>query len=85
MTRVPLKMRRKCMARFNSLDVSQTGSRELPHISQKIFVGPSLVAIAGECLRSMPSTEVLASMPDVGADADFERVESGKEAQSVFD
>ena len=29
--------------------------------------------------------EVLASMPDVGADADFERVKSGKDAPSVFD
>ena len=29
--------------------------------------------------------EVLASMPDVGADADFERVESAKKAPNVFD
>jgi antitoxin FitA len=35
--------------------------------------------------RRRSFAEVLASMPDVGADADFERVESGKEAPSVFD
>jgi len=29
--------------------------------------------------------EVLASMPDVGADADFERVGSGRKAPRVFD
>jgi plasmid stability protein len=29
--------------------------------------------------------EVLASMPDVGRDEDFERVQSGKEAPRVFD
>jgi antitoxin FitA len=35
--------------------------------------------------RRRSFAEVLASMPDVGADADFERVESGKEAPGVFD
>ena len=35
--------------------------------------------------RKRSFAEVLASMPDVGADADFERVESGLEAPSVFD
>jgi plasmid stability protein len=35
--------------------------------------------------RRRSFAEVLASMPDVGADTDFERVESGKEAPSVFD
>ena len=29
--------------------------------------------------------EVLASMPDVGLDADFERVQAGAEAPRVFD
>jgi antitoxin FitA len=35
--------------------------------------------------RRRSFAEVLASMPDVGADADFERVGSGKEAPGVFD
>lgn len=35
--------------------------------------------------RRRSFAEVLASMPDVGAGVDFERVESGKEAPSVFD
>ena len=35
--------------------------------------------------RRRSFAEVLASMPDVGADADFERMESAKEAPSVFD
>jgi antitoxin FitA len=35
--------------------------------------------------RRRSFAEVLASMPDVGADADFERVESGQETPSVFD
>ncbi len=35
--------------------------------------------------RKRSFAEVLASMPNVGTDADFERVEPGKEAPSVFD
>lgn len=35
--------------------------------------------------RKRSFAEVLASMPDVGMDADFERVQSGREAQRVFD
>ena len=35
--------------------------------------------------RKRSFAEVLASMPNVGADADFERVESAKDAPSVFD
>lgn len=35
--------------------------------------------------RKRSFAEVLASMPDVGADADFARVGSGREAPRVFD
>ena len=35
--------------------------------------------------RKRSFAEVLASMPDVGSDADFERVESTRETPSVFD
>jgi plasmid stability protein len=35
--------------------------------------------------RKRGFAEVLASMPDVGTDADFARVDSGREAPSVFD
>jgi plasmid stability protein len=35
--------------------------------------------------RRQSFAEVLASMPEVGTDADFERVESGKDTPSVFD
>lgn len=35
--------------------------------------------------RRRSFAEVLASMPDVGADEDFERTQSGKEARRVFD
>jgi len=35
--------------------------------------------------RRRSFAEVLASMPNVGVDEDFERVESGKEAPRVFD
>ena len=35
--------------------------------------------------RRRTFAEVLASMPDVGMDADFERMESIKEAPRVFD
>jgi plasmid stability protein len=35
--------------------------------------------------RKRSFAEVLASMPDVGTDADFERVHSGREAPRVFD
>jgi plasmid stability protein len=35
--------------------------------------------------RRRSFAEVLASMPDVGVDADFERMQSTKEAPSVFD
>jgi antitoxin FitA len=35
--------------------------------------------------RKRSFAEVLASMPDVGRDEDFERVQSGKEAPRVFD
>jgi plasmid stability protein len=35
--------------------------------------------------RRRSFAEVLASMPDVGTDADFERVESAKKAPNVFD
>lgn len=35
--------------------------------------------------RKRSFAEVLASMPDVGMDADFERVQSGREARRVFD
>jgi plasmid stability protein len=45
-------------------------------------------AILAEALvrpRKRSFAEVLASMPDVGADADFERVQSGREAPRVFD
>ena len=35
--------------------------------------------------RRRSFAEVLASMPDVGTDADFERVQSGKDAPHVFD
>ena len=35
--------------------------------------------------RKRSFAEVLASMPDVGVGADFERVESGREAPRVFD
>ena len=35
--------------------------------------------------RRRSFAEVLASMPDVGVDADFERMESAKEGPSVFD
>ena len=40
-------------------------------------------ALSGPRKRSF--AEVLASIPDVGTDADFERVESGREPPSVFD
>jgi plasmid stability protein len=45
-------------------------------------------AILAEALsspRKRSFAEVLASTPDVGADADFERVQSGREAPRVFD
>ena len=35
--------------------------------------------------RRRSFAEVLASMPEVGVDADFERVESAQEAPRVFD
>ena len=35
--------------------------------------------------RKRSFAEVLASMPEVGSDADFERVESGGKAPRVFD
>jgi len=35
--------------------------------------------------RKRNFAEVLASMPEVGTDADFERVESAREAPRVFD
>lgn len=35
--------------------------------------------------RRRPLAEVLAEMPDVGMDADFERVSSSSEARRVFD
>jgi antitoxin FitA len=35
--------------------------------------------------RKRSFAEILASMPDVGADADFERVQSGGEVPRVFD
>jgi plasmid stability protein len=35
--------------------------------------------------RRRSFAEVLASMPNVGRDADFERVQSGKDAPCVFD
>ncbi len=35
--------------------------------------------------RKRSFAEVLTSMPDVGADADFERVQSGREVPRVFD
>jgi antitoxin FitA len=35
--------------------------------------------------RRQSFAEVLASMPDVGADADFERVQSSSEVPRVFD
>ena len=35
--------------------------------------------------RKRSFAEVLASMPDAGADADFERVQSAREAPHVFD
>jgi antitoxin FitA len=35
--------------------------------------------------RKRSFAEVLASMPEAGTDADFERVQSGKETPSVFD
>jgi len=35
--------------------------------------------------RKRSFAEVLASMPDVGSDADFERVESTRETPGVFD
>jgi plasmid stability protein len=44
-----------------------------------------ILAAALALPRRRSFAEVLASMPDVGADADFERVESGKAAPSVFD
>lgn len=40
-------------------------------------------ALLGPRKRSF--AEVLASMPNVGTDADFERVQSGKDAPRVFD
>ena len=40
-------------------------------------------ALAGTHRRSF--AEVLASMPDVGTDADFERTESARPAPHVFD
>jgi plasmid stability protein len=35
--------------------------------------------------RKRSFAEVIASMPEAGEDADFERVETGPEARSVFD
>ena len=35
--------------------------------------------------RKRSFAEVLASIPDVGVDADFERVQSGSDAPHVFD
>jgi antitoxin FitA len=35
--------------------------------------------------RKRSFAEVLASIPDVGADIDFERVQSGREVPRVFD
>ena len=35
--------------------------------------------------RKRSFAEVLASMPEAGTDADFERVQSGKETPRVFD
>jgi plasmid stability protein len=35
--------------------------------------------------RRRTFAEVLASIPEVGADADFERVDSGRDAPGVFD
>ena len=35
--------------------------------------------------RKRSFAEVIASMPDVGDDADFERAKTGQEAPSVFD
>jgi antitoxin FitA len=35
--------------------------------------------------RKRSFADVLASMPDVGADADFERVQSGRAVPRVFD
>jgi plasmid stability protein len=35
--------------------------------------------------RKRSFAEVVASMPEAGEDADFERAESGREAPSVFD
>ena len=35
--------------------------------------------------RKRSFAEVLASIPDVGVDADFERVQSGRDAPHVFD
>ena len=35
--------------------------------------------------RRRTLAEVLASMPDVGADADFERVDMAERSQNVFD
>ena len=40
-------------------------------------------ALLGPRKRSF--AEVLASMPNVGTDVDFERVQSGKDAPRVFD
>jgi plasmid stability protein len=44
-----------------------------------------ILAAALASPRRRGFAEVLASMPDVGMDADFERMESTKEVPSVFD
>ena len=45
----------------------------------------SILAAALARPRRRTFIEVLASMPDVGIDADFERADSGPEAPRVFD
>ncbi len=44
-----------------------------------------ILAAALTAPRKRNFAEVLASMPDVGADADFARVEPHREAPAVFD
>jgi plasmid stability protein len=45
----------------------------------------AILAAALTSPRRRSLAEVLASMPDVGQDADFERVNAGAEAPRVFD
>jgi plasmid stability protein len=45
----------------------------------------AILAAALAWPRKRSFAEVLASMPDAGVDADFERVETGRKAPDVFD